>query len=96
MSPTVHYSPRVLDRHVYAVVNRENHLPVLIFTQELPNLEDPPARRGLRLFTEIWLGHWQEQPSRYPFVRGAEHLEEIVRTGFEVVEVPHGLVLEIQ
>ena len=96
MQHLVHEQPRRTRRWVYAVVNRENGLPVLIFTQRRPNLEDPPAVRGMRLLMDIWHMDWQERPQDYPWIHDSRHLEEIARTGFRVVEVPHGLVLEIE
>lgn len=77
---------------VYAVVNKQNHLPVLAFEAVLPCPDEPPAQLGLRLATEAWTWAFAECPRGWPFVRSIDEIPDLVRDLFTVVEVEFGFV----
>lgn len=77
---------------VYAVVNKEDRLPVLAFEAVLPCPAVPPAQRGLQLVTQAWTRAFAENPRGWPFVRSVDEIPDIVRDLFTVVEVDFGFV----
>lgn len=81
-------SPR--EGHVYAMVNRTNGLPVLVWAQYLPDFADPPTDRGRRLLIEAMTARWTARPESFPWVRAAEDIPRFVDEGFTLVEVVEG------
>lgn len=84
------------ERKVFAVVNRENHLPVLVFEQELPDLTEPPAQRGTRLAVAAITAQFRENHRAFPFLIAEEDIPPFVRRTFTVVEVTMGYVSEAE
>lgn len=78
--------------HVYAVVNKQNRLPVLAFEAVLPCPAEPPLVRGLRLVTAAWTRAFAENPRGWPFVGSIDQIPDIARELFTVVEVEFGFV----
>jgi hypothetical protein len=76
------------------MVNRTNKLPAFVFDAWLPNTDDPPAKRGLRLMTEHMTQLWRARPGGYPWIAEEGDIAVYVAKHFEVVEVHMGLPVE--
>lgn len=80
--------------HVYAMVNRTNGLPVLVFDEWLTNTDDPPMQRGRRLLIERMTKAWRFNPAGFPWVKEEADIPRFADEGYRLVDVELGLVIE--